>query len=759
MYSLAFLAGDVFLQTFSHLPDKLWLYFLIFIGLLAATMRRCLIYFMLAFLFGFIYAAWYASSILAWTLPKAWEGRDVMVKGYVASLPVADRGGVNFIFALDELNYQGQANVFPVLIRLSWHTSKQLSVGDGWQLPVRLKRIHTSQNPGAIDFEAFALQKQLRATGRVLNNQQSKRLSHHAYVYPIDHLRQLLHVKIDSLLPNSSTGPWLMALMFGERQGVNPQDWKILRNTGTNHLMAIGGLHIGVLAAIIYCLMSWCWRRLPVLMHYLPAQLAASTSALCVALVYAALSGFAIPAQRASIMLCILIFFMLLRCRITAWQVWSLSLFVVLILNPLMVLSESFWLSFSTIGLIIYGMRGRLAPAGWWWQWGRVQWVIGFGLIPFSLFFFQQASLNSFLANSIAIPWLEFFILPFCLLSLVTVCISSTVTTGLLWLADKSLTILWKILAWFAQYDSLIWIQAVPHFFILFLSLIGIVILLLPIGMKGRWLGVIWLMPLICYQPEKPKVGDVWLTLLDVGQGLSVVVQTAKHVLVFDAGPRSQKMDAGESVILPYLHQINARQIDMLVISHADNDHRGGAAALLNALPVKAIKTSVPEKFSSLMTSYCLANMRWQWDGVSFEFLSPYPDTLRLGNNSSCVLKISNRRKAILLTGDIEQEAEQRLLQRSKALLAADIVVAPHHGSKTSSTEDFVKSIHPHYVLYATGYVNRYYFPHASVIDNYRKVGAVQLNTVDTGAILMQVAEGRIQVKKYREESRKYWWD
>lgn len=766
LFAIAFLIGDLYLQTYSQLPSRVFIFILLLTGFLSwmVLRKRCrTLYFFLALLSGFAWSAWYAQGLLSWSLPKALEGRPVLVRGYVTSLPTQDQFGTRFIFFLEQLQHDKVISHPDTLVRLSWRDKNQpLRAGEKRQFLVRLKRLHSTQNPHAFDFEAWALQGGLRATGTVLASPDNILLAHDWYRYPINQIRQQLQDRIKLHLPDSPTAPWLMALTIGERNGVAQQDWQVLRNTGTNHLMAIAGLHIGIMAGLAHAVISWLWRRLPACALRMPAQQAGACAALIIAVSYSGLAGFSLPTQRACIMLAIFILALLARRKIHAWHSWSLALLVVLLLNPLSVLTESFWLSFGTIALIIYGMNGRLAPAGLWWKWGRVQWVVGVGLTPLTLTLFQQASLISFIANSIAIPWLGFLILPFCFLSAVFLFIAPGIGGFLLLIADKSLSWLWLLLTWLSALPFSSWHEAMPDHVTLILTVAGFLLLLLPAGFPGRWLGLIWLLPLLFYQPEKPARGDFWVSLLDVGQGLSVVVQTRTHTLVYDAGPKfGANFDMGESVVLPYLRGIRTKRIDMLVISHGDNDHIGGASALLKNIPVTLIKTSTPEKLPSPVTQHCLAGTAWQWDGVNFSFIYPDLKQLNLGNDSSCVLRIDNGDHSILLTGDIEKAAEKDLLAQPLSLLPATILVAPHHGSKTSGLTKFIEAVRPRFVLYPVGYRNRYHFPHAGVVKSYQAIGAAQLNTSATGAMLFKLEKGKrvADAELHRIKNKRYWMD
>ncbi len=766
--AMACLMGDLYLQTFSALPSTLFLFTLLIIsGLISAILSRYVRYYYLPFIFVFtiVWSAWYANELLSWSLPNQFEGKSIWVTGYIASLPVQEAFGSRFEFAIDTIKETHiQSQLGAAKVRLVWHGAEQpLRVGDHYQLLVRLKRIHAPQNPGTFDFEAWALQKRIRAIGYVVTHTHNQLLSHHWYHYPIDQIRQAFQDNIRRYSPSSRTAPWLMALIIGERNGISPEDWQVLRNTGTNHLMAIGGLHIGILAGLIYVFFSWWWRLIPTLPLYFPAKQAGACAALITAFIYSLLAGFSIPTQRANLMLTVFMFALLSRRQINVWQSWSLAMVIVILINPLDVMTESFWLSFGTLALIIYGMSGRLAPNGYWWKWGRMQWVVGIGLLPLTLALFQECTFMSFIANSLAIPWMEFFILPCCFLSSIFLFLSPSLAHCLLWIADQSLSGLWNLLTWLSHFQFLTWQSAMPNSTILILTLLGLLLLLVPAGFPGRWLGIIWLLPLIYYQPTMPALGDIKMTLLDVGQGLSVIVQTKNHYLVYDAGPKyADTLNAGDSIIIPYLRSIGVNHIDMLVISHGDSDHIGGAQSLIHALPVITIKTSVPDKFNELAkASYCLRGQTWNWDHVQFEFISPPDNNFNQGNDSSCVLRIDNGQQSILLPGDIEKKAEHYLLTHSLDNLRSDILIAPHHGSKTSGLPKFISATHPHYVLYAVGYRNHYHFPHATVVQNYRKINAIQFNTANHGAIYFEVKKNQpiLPTDLYRLSHKRYWMD
>jgi competence protein ComEC len=682
----------------------------------------------LALMLGMLYTTCYTQQITSWTVPHEQEGITQKVTGDIVSLPVQNNAQAQFHFHLLQQN---------TLIKLTWRESpKKLQVGDRWQLMVKLKRLQGLHNPGGFDYESWALQHGLRATGSVIPSEKNKKLTHHWYIHTIDQLRESIQQQLRQYLPPSTTAHWLIALALGERADIPQEQWLVLRHTGTNHLMAIGGLHIGMVAGFVYWIMSWCWRRVPALMFKMPAQEAGACAALIAGWVYGALSGFALPAQRACLMLLVYVIAKLSRRKLNPWHVWAAALFVVLIANPLSVLSESFWLSFGTIALIIFGMSGRLSAHNLWWRWGRVQWVIGFGLLPLSLLLFQECSLSSFIANSIAIPWLGCLILPFCLLGTLFIFTVPTLGSLLLTVADSSLAYLWQLLEWLSHWQMATWSQAMPSALIFLLSLGGILLLITPAKFPARWLGMIWLAPLILFEPSLLRAGEAKVTLLDVGQGLSTVIQTRHHVLIFDAGPHTA------NVVVPFLRTQFVKQIDMMLISHGDEDHIGGASEVLQSLNVKKILTSVPEKFST-PAELCLAGQQWQWDGVNFSIIYPYTDTLHLGNDSSCVLRVDAGQDSVLIPGDIEKFAEQVLLSRTPAALHVSRLIAPHHGSHTSALPEFVAAVYPRYVLYATGYRNRYHFPHQDVVQQYQQIHAEAFDTAKNGAIQWMMGADR----------------
>ncbi len=760
LFSLFFLMGILILQLWTRWPgNEVW----VIVGIMVAFLflfKKNQRYFkyVIPFLLGFVYAGRYASNQLQWTLPPGYEGKPLEIVGIIDSLPHSKPQQTSFKFFIKKIQFENKIEPVHAIVQLSWKTSAQnLQVGDEWCFTVYLKKIKGLMNPGSFNFETQSFQEGVRATGNIVTTHTQFRNSHW-YHHPLDRVRQHMKNLIQENLPKSSTSSWITALAIGEREGISQEAWEVLKNTGTNHLIAIAGLHIGLMSALIFSVITWLWRRLPRFMLILPAPHAGAIAALILALVYSAMAGFSIPTQRACIMLSLFLLTFLFRRKILAWQFFSLALFFVLFFNPLCVLTASFWLSFTTIAFIIYGVRGRLAPVGFWWKHGRTQWVITLGLIPLGIGFFQQCSWISFIANSIAIPCMGFLVLPLTLLGCFFVLFSEKAGCSLFFLADKILSVLWILLTYLSHLSWSTWYQVIPGTAFILCAFAGMIILLLPLGFPGRWLGVIGLLPLLLYKPAVPAIGDVWLTVLDVGQGLSIVIQTHRHLLVFDTGARmSERSDMGENVVVPFLHTLAATHIDRLVISHGDNDHIGGSAAVLKQFPTYLVQSSVPQQFINVPASLCLRGEKWEWDQVKFEFLYPTIDRLGLNNDSSCVLRVTSGIHHVLLTGDIEKIAENDLTQYLADELSADILVAPHHGSATSAVDAFINDVHPRIVLISTGYRNHYHFPNPKVVQKYHEMGAETFNTAETGAIHLEISKQISAPSLYRVNHHHYW--
>ena len=759
--TLAFLLGVLALHHCAVLPPAGWLFVLTPLLLLwrrpALRWRRWLVA-VSAAAAGFLWAWGYAAVLLHHGLPPALEGRDLWVEGYVSSLPESLGERVRFEFEPHLIWRDGERLALPGRLRLSWYRdAPALRVGQQWRLQVRLKRPHGMANPGTFDYELWLLQRGVRATGYVRDAQ---RVGDDAARFPLQRLRQQLRDRLQGMLGEHPLGGIVIALALGERQGISKAQWQVLRATGTNHLVAISGLHVGIVAALVFFLLQRLWSLSGRACLRLPAPRAAAIGAMTAATGYAALAGFSVPTQRALIMVAVALLAVWLQRPLQPLRTLALALLLVLLYDPLAALAAGTWLSFAAVAVILYGMGGRPAARGWWWRWGRVQWLVALGLAPLMLYWFQQAALVGPLANLVAVPWVTVAVVPPLLLALLLLLPFPGLALWLLQLCLFSLEYLWQLLDWMARLLPPEFGALAPPGWTLLPALIGLSWLLAPRGWPARWVGGFWLLPLLFARAPAPAPGEVWLTQLDVGQGLAVVLRTTHHTLLFDTGPRySDALDAAEAVIVPYLRGQGVTRLDTLVVSHGDSDHSGGTASLLAALPVRRILTTKRPWPWAGNPGLCRRGMRWEWDGVVFQLLYPTAAAAeQQGNEASCVLRVTAAGHNALLTGDIEAGAEAALLADAPSSLAATVLVAPHHGSKTSSTLPFVTAVAPRYVLFAVGYRNRYGFPHPSVVARYRVLGAQLLGSAGDGAVTVQLGAGPPRLIRFRHQAHRYWF-
>lgn len=747
LYAFAFLLGDGLLQSLSTLPYVPgWIALSCMMGLLFSFCKKKWLLILTFLLAGFSYSAWYAENALTQRLSSAFTQKKITVIGTIKTIPNHDNISTHF-------NLQTHFP-FTKTVRLTWRDQPpNLKVGQIWQLHVRLQPPRGTANPGGFDFSAWSLAQGIDAVGYVSSSQSNQLLSERFLL--MQYIRQYVYNAITALMPQTSSAHWLPALIVGEKQQIIKDEWRTLRLTGTNHLMAIAGLHIGLLVTIMHFLILFIWRRFALLCLYCPAPIAAACASLAIGISYSLLAGFSLPTQRASIMLSALTLAYLSKRLVSAWHIFAVALFVVLLINPLQILTDSFWLSFTTLTFIFYGMQHRLHPQNMWWKWGRVQWVISVGLLPLSILLFHEISLIAFIANMFAIPWMLFFILPCCFLATATLFIYSPLAHFFLVCADKSVSVLMYVLHWLTTFPFVSCYFAIPTWYVCF-SLIGVLLILSPLPFLLRWHGVFWFLPLILYQPAKLAAGEMKVSVLDVGQGLSIVAQTANHVLIYDTGARFQSGgDMGERVVVPFLQHEGIKKIDALVISHDDNDHRGGADSITTIFSPRFIFASRNQK--KWASIFCQSDVKWQWDKINFRFLHPTQLT-GSKNNDSCVLQISNENSVILIPGDIEKKAEKELIARYKENLKATVLIVPHHGSKTSSTLAFVQMVQPKYAIYSVEFHNHYHLPHPDIKKRYASVAIQQLSTDAMGMIQFDILkENTIIERSYKQENKHYW--
>lgn len=767
---LAFAGGVFLLQQQAALPAASFLFMLssVTVALIVFVVRcrrrwLCVVSLLAcALALGFFWAAWRAEQRLGEQLPEALEGRDFEVVGVIAGLPSRFERGERFEFAVESAPSLPAGSV-PSRIMLSWyhgwyedewHERSPVHPGERWRFTVRLKRPHGNANQHAFDYEAWLFERNIRATGYVRPRGEAQRLT--SFVsrpdYAVQWLRDAIRGRFLSTLPDAPYLGVLIALTVGDQRAIPNEQWRIFNRTGITHLVSISGLHVTMIAALFAALAGWLWRRSERLMLRVPAQKLAVLAGWLAACVYALLAGFEVPAQRTLYMLSVVALALWSGRNFGASRTLLLALLAVLVLDPWAVLAVGFWLSFGAVALLFYVGTARVGDAAGWHsglaRWGAAQWGVTIGSLPLLLLFFQQFSLVSPLANALAIPLVSFVITPLALLFAVIP------WPPLLFFDHWLMTQVMAVLEWLAIWP--VWQQPAPHGWASLLAGVGVLWLLLPRGFPSRWLGVFLLLPALLYPAPRPATGEAWVDVLDVGQGLAVVVRTAEQTLLYDAGPLySAESDAGQRIVVPWLRSVGVKRLDTLVVTHRDKDHSGGVAAVQDALPVTLTLSSVGE----LPGERCAAGQQWDWDGVRFTVLHPdaaaYEWAARKTNNLSCVLRVESAGGgSILLTSDIEAVDESALLARSRDALRSDVLLVPHHGSRTSSTPEFIAAAGARDVLFPVGYRNRFGHPKAEIVERY--VGSSQWRT-DRDGQLRVVLAGKVDISSYRQEHRRYW--
>ncbi len=746
--ALSFLSGLLVVQQFSALPGSQWL---IVVTVSAGIMAWLRYWRWLFFVTGVLWAIVFAMVRLSDRLPESLEGINIPVKGLIVDLPEQDERQTRFDFIDTE-----SAQKLPSKLRLSWYYPDQaIKAGQYWSFTIKLKRPHGSLNPGGFDYERWLFTQGIGAVGYVRPDSKPVLLGRDSAWINISVWRQRITDRLSFLLSESPSLGLIKALTIGDGSGITQQQWDVFRKTGTTHLVVISGSHVGLIAGLAYFLVLkvWAWTGL---LRWSPQRVAA-VAAMLVAVFYAGLAGFSVPAQRAVIMLGVVMLAIILQRNTRPFNTLAIALFAVLAFDPLAVLAVGFWLSFLAVSLIIYVVAGRLSKSGYMLEGIKINWATSVGLSPLLLFFFQQVSLISPLANFIAVPVISLLAVPLSLLAVVLMFGFPLLASKLFMVVDTALQGLWWLLVRLAELPLATISHAQPSVWALVFALPGVLLLLAPRGMPARWLSLIMFLPLVFTPANKPKAGSFNMTLLDVGQGLSVVVQTENHWLVYDTGAKfSAESDMGRSVVLPFLRRQGADKIDRLIISHGDNDHIGGALSLMHGMPTEQVLTSVPQQLSDYSPLMCEAGQSWTWDNVTFTLLSPQHPFVS-DNDNSCVLKIESEQGAVLLTSDIETAAESWLVETYGNQLKAKVLISPHHGSKTSSTFEFLQAVQPVYVLIPAGYRNQFGHPHQEVLDRYEQIKAQWLNTADSGAISLGVKEGLWQVQSLRATESKYW--
>jgi competence protein ComEC len=775
---LAFVFGVWLLQQQSVLPGAAWLLTLPLFPLPWLLRRHALAFrlstLLAATLAGFLLAAAIAHIRLADALPAEWEGRDIQVVGVVASLPQLQERGERFLFDIERVVTEGAVVPSRVSIaryfagfheRQPAHVESEFHPGERWRLTLRLKRPHGTYNPHGFDFEAWALERNIRATGYIRQNSENARLAwlvaHPAYL--IERLRESVRARFHAVLGDAPYAGILLALAIGDDDAISDADWETFRRTGVIHLVSISGLHVTMVAGLAFLLVQGLWRRSHALTLRLPARKAATLAGLVVAFAYALLAGFAVPTQRTVYMLAVLAAALWWGMSVSMSLALCWALLAVVLLDPWAVIAPGFWLSFGAVALLLYAGSNRLGRPHWLKVSVRAQWVIALGLTPLLLALFQQVSIISPFANAFAIPLVSLVVTPLALLGAVLP------VDAILHLAHAAMEGCMRLLQLAAQWPLAVWQQHAPPAWAILVGVAGVVWMLMPRGFPLRWAGVAGLAPMFLLLPPELAPGELQVAALDVGQGTAVVLRTARHALLYDAGPKySAQADSGNRIVIPYLRGEGVHRLDGMLVSHDDLDHSGGALSVLQGMPVGWLAASLPQghelRGHARRDLHCLAGQDWNWDGVRFEVLHPtgqsYADAGLKDNERSCVLKVTSPYGSVLLAGDIERSSEAALTERVARNLKADILLVPHHGSKTSSTAAFIEQVQPTAAVFTMGYRNRFGHPKQEVVERYRVQGSRLYRSDRDGAVIFDLRQpGEIEVARWRRLAPRYWHD
>jgi competence protein ComEC len=719
---------------------------------------------------GYGLAAWRAQLRLADELPPAWEGRDIEVTGIIASLPQPSARGTRFLLRVESVASEGA--IVPRLVAITWFADRReeegrgpppLAAGERWQLTARLKRPRGLANRHGFDFEPWALERGIRATGYVRSKLAAARLAERVDGWPatLHRWRGEIRDAMTDHLAGAPPAGVLVALVIGDQDAIAESEWRTFWRTGVGHLMSISGLHITMLAGLAYAVASFLWARVPALPLWWPARKAGVVAAVLAAGAYSLLAGYAVPAQRTFVMHAAIAACVLLDRHGSSSRVLAIAALAVLLVDPWAVLSPGFWLSFGAVAAIFYvaalrtGRAGRLAVAV------REQLAVTVVMLPMLIALFQEVSIVSPLANAIAIPVVSLAVVPMAIAG-------ALLGPGVL--LDVAAVLLAGVmipLEWLAALPAAVLETHAPVPWTVGAALVGCALLLAPRGVPMRWAGAIWIAPLILVVPEGPGAGEAWVDVLDVGHGLAIVVRTSGHALVYDAGPTwSPEVDSGSRIVVPHLRGEGIRRLDGLVISHADDDHAGGARSVARARApewlLSPLAASHRLHFEAGISRLCVAGQSWVWEGVRIEVLNPSPalhsDASRRENDRSCVLRVASAAGvSALLTADIEARSEAEMVARAGKALASDVLLVPHHGSRTSSSPAFLDAVAPAHAFVSLGYRNRFRHPHPAVMQRYADRGIPVSRTDLEGALRIRLST-RAEILPLARPPR-YWSD
>ena len=698
---------------------------------------------------GFYWAYIFALMLLHPRLDETLDNQLISISGNVMQITRQHHAYQQIIF---EVDHSSSLQRLPNKVQLAWyHGDSVLNLHSHCQLVVRLKHFYRYANPGVFDYEKMMFVRGIRARGTIK----------HARCTVADntfnlrtHLIERFAVQYQQL---ESFG-LIQALTYGERKYLSAQQWEIFRLTGTAHLMAISGLHVSVISMFSFFLIRQLVTQSARLCNIFPAHHYAALGTILIAFFYAYLAGYSLPTQRALVMVLTVLVATLLHKPSMSLNGFAVALLCILILSPVAVLTVGFWYSFMSVLFIFIALKlfsqGNKVK-----KFLLIQIYLSAALLPLSLLIFKQGALISPLANLIAIPFVSIIILPLNLCAQLLFILDLALASYAIDLLNVLLNIMLSILAHLAgaQINTIDYHAGLVA---VVLCQLGLYFLIQKRGYPGRYLAAVLIAAIVCLRTDDLREHELMLTVLDVGQGLSVVIETAQHVLIYDTGMSSASgFSISDSVLKPFLAHRNIKQIDRLIISHNDNDHAGGLQQLLASTPVKQLILSEPvEHHINTHLTYCQREMSWVWGQVKFDVLHPPPAWQSDSNNRSCVLRVTHPNGSVLLTGDIEHQVETLLVTAYGEQLRSDVLIVPHHGSRSSSSVEFLSTVQATYAIVSAGIANRYGHPHQQVMNRYTDADTQVLTTARSGAIRFKIDHAGIHaLQAYADASKRYW--
>ena len=760
--ALALLAGALAVQTLPALPSH-WIDALVVVAGLAAVVQFPRLRWLGFFLLGAAWTMWRADIALSQRLPRTLEGKDVVVTGSVYGLPRTQEDATRFEFDVTSATRDGRAIALRGRLRLAWYETESDGALDiapcsQWRLRLRLKRPRGTVNPGGFDFERYALEAGIVATGYVRSDVVNVQTGADALC--VDRLRARILADISATLGADNVSAHLLrALAFGDQRAMDEHEWAVARATGIPHLIAISGLHIALFASFGVLLVRLGWKLAPRLTLRWPAPLIEAVASLIFAVAYALIAGSGLPTRRALVMIAALLIANLARRARAPVQGLALAVVALLAWDPLCVLSAGFWLSFVGVAWLMFCLGAATERRRWLRELVTAQGVASIGLLPLGIWFFGQSSLVGPIANLIAVPWICFFVLPLTVVASLLILIAPTFGAPLLHVAGWAMQGLWGLLEKMAAWPGALWYFPEPLTWALALALLGAFWLLLPRGMPARALGLCFFLPLLWPARTPLAQGEFAAIMLDVGQGLSFVVSTRDHALVYDAGAKFPSgFDLGEATVVPALHALGIEHPDRLIVSHGDNDHAGGAAAVAAAWPSIAVESGEPTRLT-IPATQCLAGEAWNWNGVDFRIVHPSEPLSERDNDRCCVLEVRSGKSELVLSGDITRAVEPQVAAALAPIAPQLVLQVPHHGSKTSSSEEFLTALQPKIGLVSAGYRNRFGHPNPGVVARYSEAGAELLDSALTGFVEIRFAADTAPriIERSRIDRHPYW--